>query len=257
MSELLEYAVSDAGVATLLLNRPEKRNALDRALVEALGSALERAARDDAVRVVAIRGAGRDFCSGADLEEIGRIADAGTEESLADARVLADLFVRMRRHPRPVVAVVHGRALAGGCGLATACDLVLAHEDAELGYPEVHLGFVPAIVMAMLRRKVTESRAFELVVRGARIPAEEAERIGLVNRVIAGERWEEEVSGYLADVASRPASAVELSKRLLYGIDAVAFEDAVARGAEVNALARMTPDTRAGVRAFLDRKRKG
>jgi len=248
MSDILEYLVSDAGVATLLLNRPEKRNALNTALVGALASGLERAAADEDVRVVAIRGAGKDFCSGADLEELGRVADAGIEESLKDAGVLADLFVRMRRHPRPVVAVVHGRALAGGCGLATACDLVLARDGAEFGYPEVHLGFVPAIVMAMLRRKVTESRAFELVVRGERIPAAEAERIGLVNRVVPADRWEEEVADYLADLAARPAS-----ERLLYGIDAVGFEDAIARGAEVNALARTTEACRDGVRRFLER----
>lgn len=253
MSDVLGYSVSDAGVATLLLNRPEKRNALNGELVAALGAALGRAAGDDGVRVIAIRGAGRDFCSGADLEELGRIADAGIEDSVADAGLLADLFVRMRRHPRPVVAVVHGRALAGGAGLATACDLVLARDDAELGYPEVHLGFVPAIVMAILRRKVTEGRAFELVARGHRIPASEAERIGLVNRVIPADGWEDAVDDYLDDLATRPPSAVELSKRLLYGIDQVAFEDAVARGTEVNALARATEACREGVRRFLDR----
>jgi len=253
MSDVLEYAVSDAGVATLLLNRPEKRNALNTALVGALASGLERAAADEDVRVVAIRGAGKDFCSGADLEELGRVADAGIEESLKDAGVLADLFVRMRRHPRPVVAVVHGRALAGGCGLATACDLVLARDGAELGYPEVHLGFVPAIVMAMLRRKVTESRACELDERGERGAAAEAERIGLVNRVFPADGWEAAVEAYLDDLATRPPSAVELSKRLLYGIDQVAFEDAVARGTEVNALARATEACREGVRRFLDR----
>ena len=154
------------GVATLLLNRPEKRNALNSALVEALLAALARTATDPAVRVVAIRGAGSDFCAGIDLEELERMSGLSEADNLADARRLGGLFIALRRHPRPVVAVVRGRALAGGAGLATACDLVLAHEQAEFGYPEVQLGFVPAIVMAILRRKVPEAAAFELATRG-------------------------------------------------------------------------------------------
>lgn len=240
------------GVARLTLNRPAKRNALNRELVEALTHALARTASDPDCRVLLIRGAGRDFCAGADLAELSRARDAGAEEGLADASRLGELFRAMRRHPRPIVAAVHGRALAGGCGLATACDLVLADEGAELGFPEVHLGFVPAMVMTMLRRKVPEGRAFELVVHGARIPAIEAERIGLVNRVIPAGRFTEAVDLYVAELAERPAAAVELTKRLLYGLDGVPFEEGIARGAEVNALARLGDAFRAGVGAFLD-----
>lgn len=253
----LLYAVSDAGVATLLLNRPHKRNALNGELVEGLKAGLARAAADPGVRVVAIRGEGKDFCSGADLAEMEKIADMGPEESLADAQRMGDLFVALRRHPRPVVAVVRGRALAGGCGLATACDLVLAEEGAEFGYPEVHLGFVPAMVMAILRRKIGESRAFELVTRGHRIGAAEAERIGLVARVVAETDFDAEVGAYLTDLAARPPSAVTLSKRLLYGLDEMGFEDGIARGAEVNAVARLTDACREGVRRFLERTRTG
>ena len=254
MSEVLRYSVA-GGVATLLLDRPEKRNALNRELVEALGAALEHAEADPGVHVIALRGAGTDFCAGADLAELERIAGLGAEESLADAQRLGDLFVRMRRCTRPLVAVVQGRALAGGCGLATACDLVLAHEGAELGYPEIHLGFVPAMVMAILRRKLPEGRAFELVVRGDRMGAAEAERVGLVNRVLPGASFEADVDAYLATLASRPPSAVSLTKRLLYGLEGASFEDGIARGAEVNVLARMTEACREGVRRFLARSR--
>jgi methylglutaconyl-CoA hydratase len=254
VSEILLYSV-DLGVATLVMNRPEKRNALNRELVAALADALERAAADDEVRVVMLRGAGSDFCSGADLAELERIAEMGPEASLADASVLGDLFVAMRRHPKPIVAAVHGRALAGGAGLATACDLVVASEDAELGYPEVHLGFVPAMVMAILRRKVGESRAFELATRGDRIPAPDARDLGLVNRVFPADRFDDEAASYAAALAARPTSAVQLSKRLLYGLDGVGFEDGIARGAEVNAIARLTEACREGVRRFLQRTR--
>jgi methylglutaconyl-CoA hydratase len=248
----LQYSVAD-GVATLRMNRPDKRNALNGALVRALHDGLRRAEADDAVQVVVLRGAGSDFCSGADLAELEAIAGMGPEASLADASAMGDLFVRMRRHPKPIVAAVHGRALAGGCGLATACDLVLAHEEAQFGFPEVHLGFVPATVMTILRRKVPEGRAFELVVRGDRISAGEAERIGLVSRVYGRETFDAEVEAYVGALAARPATAVTLTKRLLYGLDAVGFEDGIARGAEVNAIARATEACRAGVRRFLAR----
>lgn len=251
---VVRYAVA-RGVATLTLNRPAKRNALNRETTAALAALLDRAAEDPEVRVLALRGAGPDFCAGADLAELEGMARMGAEASLRDAKALGEVFVALRRHPRPVVAVVHGRALAGGCGLATACDLVLVREDAELGYPEVHLGFVPAMVMAILRRKIPESRAFELVSRGHRIGAVEAERIGLVNRIFPAGTFDADVAAYLDDLAARPPSALELTKRLLYGLDAVGFEEGIARGAEVNVVARLTEACRKGVRHFLSRSR--
>ncbi len=243
------------GVATLTLNRPHKRNALDAALVQALKDGLERVGADDGVRVVALRGAGPDFCAGADLAELERISTMSDEENLRDARSLGELLLRMRASPKPIVAVVRGRALAGGCGLATACDLVLAHETAELGYPEVHLGFVPAMVMAILRRKVTEGRAFDLVARGRRISAAEAREIGLVNHVFADDAFEEDVEAFLRDLAGRPASAVALTKRLLYELGDLGFAAGIERGAHVNVEARATEACREGVRRFLDRGR--
>jgi methylglutaconyl-CoA hydratase len=246
----------DGGVATILLNRPEKKNALSREITLSLTAAFARAEADRNATVIALRGAGADFCAGADLAELAEVQGMGVEANLSDARHLGGLFVRMRDCGKPVVAVVQGRALAGGAGLASACDLVLAHENAELGYPEVHLGFVPAMVMAILRRKVGESRAFELAVRGDRISAAEAERIGLVNKVFADATFEADVSAYLSSLAKRPASAVKLTKSLLYGIDGVPFEAAIARGAEVNVIARLTDACREGVRAFLERSRR-
>ena len=245
---------TESGVRWLRLNRPDKRNALNGALVEALTDAVEEAGTDDEVRVVVLTGNGRDFCAGADLEELARIRDQGPEASLADADRLGRLFLSMRSCPQPVLAAVHGRALAGGCGLATAADLVLAEEGAQFGYPEVHLGFVPAMVMALLRRKLGESRAFALAAHGRRISAAEAERIGLVYRVLAAESFEEAVREEAREWAARPASALALTKRLLYGIDAVSFEEAIRRGAEVNVLARETEACRAGVQAFLDKR---
>lgn len=244
-------------VRTLTLQRPDRRNALNDEIIAALEAALADAAVDPEVRVVLLRGDGPDFCAGADLEALERVAgSADPVANLADAQRLGALLITMRRHPKPIVAAVHGHALAGGAGLATACDLVVARADAVFGYPEVHLGFVPAMVMALLRRAVGEKVAFELVVRGDRIGAEEAAGLGLVNRVIPAAEWESGVSDYVSELGSRSASAVSLIKRLLYGMDGLSFEEAIARGAEVNVLARLTPDTRDGVREFLARKRQ-
>ncbi|HET9947481.1 MAG TPA: enoyl-CoA hydratase-related protein [Longimicrobiales bacterium] len=253
MSEpVLLERVAD-GVSALTLNRPEKRNALNAPLVEALRAAVARAATDDAVRVITLAGAGPDFCAGADLAELERVTTEGREASLRDARSLAGLFAEMRACPRPIVALVHGRALAGGCGLATACDLVLAREDAELGYPEVHLGFVPALVMTLLRRKVGEGRAFELTAVGARHGAREALELGLVNRVYAAGAFEELAGRYVADLASRPPGALARIKRLLYELDGLSFEEGLERAALANVEVRASEECRAGVRAFLAR----
>jgi methylglutaconyl-CoA hydratase len=242
----------EGGVARLTLNRPDKRNALDAALIAALGAALRAADDDPEVRVVAVEGAGRDFCSGADLSALRTIAEGGVMENLDDVEGLAELFLLPRRMRKPVVALVRGRALAGGCGLATACDLVLAAEGAQFGYPEVRIGFVPAMVMAILRRNVSEKRAFDLLVRAQPIGAAEAERIGLVNRVVPDDAFATEADALLAELAERSPSAVQLTKRLLYHSDAMGFEAAIRAGADLNVLARMTDDMQAGVRRFLE-----
>ncbi len=246
----------DDGVLTLTLNRPEKRNALDEGTIRALTTALVEAAGDADVRVILLRANGTDFCAGADLKAMQRMAgEADPMANLKDAQGLGELLVFMRRHSKPIIAAVHGHALAGGAGLATACDLVLAREDTIFGYPEVKLGFVPAMVMAILRRTVGEKVAFEIVVGGEEMSAERAAELGLVNRVVPESEWDDVVSSYASSLARHSKSATLLIKRLLYGMDGLSFEEAIARGAEVNALARLTPDTREGVRKFLDRSR--
>ena len=247
----------EGAVARLVLNRPEKRNALNAELVAALKEALRAADADEGVRVVAVEGAGADFCSGADLSALRRIAGASAMENLEDVDALAELFALPRRMAKPVVALVRGRALAGGCGLATACDLVLAAESAQFGYPEVRIGFVPAMVMAILRRNVSEKRAFELIVRGTPVSAAEAERMGLVNHVFPDDAFDAESTAFLGELAERSASAVRLSKRLLYNSDGMTFDAALRAGADVNVVARMTEDLQAGVARFLERGKGG
>ncbi|MFN7936242.1 MAG: enoyl-CoA hydratase/isomerase family protein [Bryobacteraceae bacterium] len=238
----------------ITLNRPEKRNALDRDSILRLRALLKDAQQDEAARVVLLSGEGKDFCSGADLSELQRIRDAGTLENFEDARILGELFQEMRRHPLPVIAAVRGRALAGGCGLATACDVVLAADNAQFGYPEVNIGFVPAMVMAILRRSISEKQAFDLLTTGRIVSAQEALAMGMINAVYPSETFESSVEDYASRMAARPASAVQLTKRLLYHMDGMGFDAAIDSGAQMNAIARMTADCRKGIDRFLNKE---
>jgi methylglutaconyl-CoA hydratase len=247
-------ATLERGVLTLTLNRPDKRNAVDSAMVEALLAELERADLDPDVRVVAVRGAGQDFCAGVDLAELLASADQSPQQNARSAARLGEVFVRMRKLPKPVVAIVHGRVLAGGCGLASACDLVVAHADAQFGYPEVRRGFVPAMVMAMLRRIVGEKVAFDLVATGRLLTAAQAGAIGLVSRVLPAAEFEAQSGAIVSQLAGASASALALIKRQLYELDGRSFEQGIQLGAAVNATARTTPDFRRAIEAFFKRR---
>ncbi len=243
----------EGGVLSLTLDRPDKRNALSSAVIEALHQALEAADLDADVRVVVLSGAGKDFCAGADLEELLASADASPEANEAAALRLGTLFGRMRQLPKPVVAVVRGRALAGGAGLMTACDIVLAGAGTHVGYPEVLRGFVPAMVMTMLRRLVGEKAALDLVLTGRLLSAAEAHAWGLVSRVVPDGDLDREADELARALAAAPASALALTKQLFYQLDGLAFEQGIALGARVNALARQTPDFRDAIGRFLAR----
>lgn len=249
-SKTVLYQV-DGAVARITLNRPEKRNALNEALLADLKNALRQANDEAAVRVVVVTGAGGDFCSGADLAALQKISQASIADNAEDARSLMELFLLMRQVAVPVVAAVRGRALAGGCGLASACDIVLASTDARFGYPEVKIGFVPAMVMAILRRNISEKRAFELLTTGAEISVAQAQQLGLVNHVFDDAEFDSEVASYVGVFEKLSKSAVSLTKSLLYQTDGMAFPEALATGVDVNVIARMTDDCQKLVARFL------
>ena len=253
MTESLLLRELDRGVLTLTLNRPDKRNALSGALIDALATGIADAELDANVRVVCLRGAGKDFCAGADLRELLDSADHSLAENEADALRLGRLFLALRALPKPVVAVIQGRALAGGAGLATACDLVVAAESASIGYPEIRRGFVPAMVTTMLRRLVGERVAFDLIATGRVLSASEALELGLVSRVVQEPALQDEATKVLAGLAETSSTALALSKQLLYEQDGLSFAQGIALGARVNAAARATPDFKSAIAAFLDR----
>lgn len=242
---------TEGALARVALNRPEKRNALSESLIAQLKDALGQANGDKAVRVIVITGEGSDFCSGADLAALQEIAEGSVADNTSDARSLMEVFTLIREVSVPVVAAVHGRALAGGCGLASACDIVIASASARFGYPEVKIGFVPAMVAAILRRNVSEKRAFELLTLGQEISANEAKDIGLVNRVFPDDTFETDTKAYVEGFDRMSRSAVALTKKLLYQMDGLAFREALETGVDVNVLARMSADCQAGIAKFL------
>jgi methylglutaconyl-CoA hydratase len=241
----------NGGVLTLMLNRPEKRNALNADLIDLLHQSLERADLDPEVRVILLKGAGKDFCAGADLDELLASAEKSLAENENAALRLGTLFRRIRELPKPVLAMVHGRALAGGAGLATACDLVIAGEGAQLGYPEVQRGFAPAMVMALLRRLVGEKVALDLVLTGRVLPAEEARSAGLISRVVPDAELERHAELLAAQLAATSATALGITKQLFYQLDTRNLADGIALGARANAVARGTPDFREAIATFL------
>lgn len=247
------YELRDS-IARITLNRPDKRNALSDAVIDGLKKALRDADRDENVRVVILSGAGADFCSGADLSALQKISSASVSENLADARSLMELFVLIREVRVPVIAAVRGRALAGGCGLALACDMVLAESSARFGFPEVKLGFVPAMVMAILRRNVSEKKAFELIALGGEISAQEAASIGLINRAFEPTDFELQVQSLAERLAKLSPSALSLSKNLLYKTDGLSFTEALESGVDVNVIARMSEDCKKGIARFLQKE---
>jgi methylglutaconyl-CoA hydratase len=240
----------DGAIGRLILARPEKRNALDRQMADELFAALAQFEGDPACRVIHLGAEGDDFCAGADLMALERELGAGSEAHRADAEAVGRVLLAIRALMKPVVCTVRGRAIASGAGLAIACDLVLAHEGAELGFPEVRLGFVPSLVMTMLRRAVGEKHAADLVLTGRIISAEEAERVGLVSRVVPAATFDEDINATLEQIAQSPATTLALTKWLFYKLDSLSFEDGIAAGVVTNVEARATEDYRQGVRRF-------
>jgi len=240
-----------AGVMSVTLNRAEKKNAIDIRMIGELKAAIATADLDADVRIVALRGAGKDFCAGLDLNELLESADLTPEQNEARAWDLGEVFVQLRRLPKVTVAVVEGRCLAGGCGLATACDMVVAAADAQFGYPEINRGFVPAMVMTMLRRLVGEKVAFDLAATGRLMDAAEAQRLGLISRVLPADGFTAAAAGLLGEWAALSASALALTKQQFYQLDGLGFEDGIRLGARVNAVSRATPDFRNAIARFL------
>lgn len=252
MSSVLHTQTSGA-VRTLRLDRPDKRNALNADLVSALTDELQALREVDDIRAIVLTGTGSTFSAGADLSSLRAMQDASLLENERDSRALATLFRTIYRHPKPVIAKVNGHAIGGGCGLAAVCDFSLVSDEAKLGFSEVRIGFVPAIVMVFVRRKLGDTVARDLLLRGRLLSAVEAAEMGLVTRAVSPDALDEEVEALTRELATETSgSAVALTKRMLGHLPGMGLDEALDYAVQMNAFARGTDDCRAGIEAFLN-----
>jgi methylglutaconyl-CoA hydratase len=253
MSELVLLERHDA-VAVLTLNRPEPKNALSPGLLQALQERLEQLETDPTIRALVLTGAGGIFSSGADLANLKNLLSASAEAQKQDSSLIAKTLRQVYQYPKPIIAALEGAAIAGGAGLATACDLVVAAEDCKIGYTEVRLGFVAAIVSVFLIRAVGEKHARDLLLTGRLLLAPEAERMGLVNRVVAKGRALETAVQWATELAQHPGTALASTKDLLSSLYGMGLDESLRHAVVVNAWIRGTEDLRSGVTAFLEKK---
>lgn len=252
---VVEYQVSNR-IGSITLNRPEKRNALSHELVSELKEAFSRAEKDKDVKVVVLKAKGEAFCAGADLGYLQELQNFSFDENLKDSSHLKELFIQIYTHPKVVIAQVQGHALAGGCGLATICDFVFSVPEAKFGYTEVKIGFIPAIVMVFLIRKIGEGRAKELLLSGDLFTAEQMLQMGLLNKVISAATIEQEVAAISKRlVETNSGESMKLTKQMIANVQSKSLDEALQYAAEMNAQARGTVDCKRGISAFLNKEK--
>jgi methylglutaconyl-CoA hydratase len=247
--------IRDAGpVRILALDRPQSRNALGAEMVRALDGAVLAALAAPEVRALVLTGSGTVFCAGADLKALASREGRSSSEDLEDSRRLERLFLRVARSPKPTVAAVNGPALAGGCGLASLCDVVIASPEARFGYPEVKVGFVAAMVLVVLQRAVGQRLARELLLSGRILGAQEAVDLGLARGVVPAGEIEAEAIAAAVSLCEGAPSSVAWTKELMDRTWALPLEEALDLAAQVNALARWEPDMAEGIASFMEKR---
>jgi methylglutaconyl-CoA hydratase len=253
--EYIELDVKDR-IGTITLNRPEKRNALNFELVSELKEAFTLLEGDQNVKVIVLNAKGPAFCAGADLAYLQKLQSFSFEENLLDSKHLKELFLKIYTLKKVVVAQVQGNAIAGGCGLASVCDFVFSVPDAMFGYTEVKIGFVPAIVMVFLLKKIGEGNAGHLLLSGELISADEACRMGMVSKVVPSEKLEESVLAFANKLLVENSSqAMAATKQMIAKVQSMPLEDALNFASEMNARARSSDDCQKGIRAFLNKQK--
>lgn len=243
------------GIAEIVLNRPEKMNSLDEDLIIELSGLMKDFSVNNEVRAVVISGEGGNFCSGLYLDYLQKISEYDILENKVDSEKFKDMLLSIYTCPKPVIAKVSGYAIAGGCGIATACDFIIADETAKFGYTEVKIGFIPAIVMLFLLKRVSETHAKDLLLTARMITSEEAWRIGLINNVVSSETLNSKVYELCEVLKKNSASSIKLTKEMFANISGMDFDKALEYACDLNAMTRMTPDCKEGIAKFLSRNK--
>lgn len=247
------YSIKD-NIAEVILNRPDKMNSLDEILIIELTELFNKISKDENIRVVVISGAGGNFCSGLFLDYLQKISEFDLEQNKADSMKFKDMLLSIYTCSKPVIAKVSGYALAGGCGIATCCDFIIADETAKFGYTEVKIGFIPAIVMKFLMKRVSETHAKELLLSAKIICADEALRIGLINSVVKKGELDSKVDELCNLLKKNSGSSIASTKEMFRKISDMTFENALEYACDLNASIRMTNEFKIGLAKFLSRK---
>jgi len=242
----------DGPIRTITLNRPERRNALNPEMQEELIAAFTGAS---SARVVLLAGAGESFCAGLDLDLLKQVAGLSTEQHRVEAERTARMFRALWECDVPTIALVYGAAMAGGTGLATLCDFTLAAPEAQFGYTEARIGFVPALVSAYLSLQVGDKLARSLLLTARRFSAEEAYRMGLVTEVVPREELQVRAQALAAELLALSPESLRATKRLLRAQQAAWLDSALGLAMGANAASRQTADFREGVASFLEKRK--
>ena len=243
-------------VGFITLNRPEKRNALNAQFVTELKEAFTHAEKDIYCKVIVLKAKGDAFCAGADLAYLQELQSNSYDENLADSTHLMELFQQIHNLPKVIIAQVQGHAIAGGCGLASVCDLAIGTAESKFGYSEVKIGFIPAIVSVFLIKKIGIAKSKELLLTGKIVSAEEAQSFGLINKVSTKEKLESSVMDVAHSlVKTTSADSLALTKQLVNGVSEKSNSEVFKWVAEMNAKARETNDCKKGIAAFLNKEK--
>ncbi len=251
----IQYHTADR-IAYITLNRPEKRNALSYELIAELKEAFDRAGADEYAKVVVLRANGETFCAGADLGYLQQLQKFSYQENVADSDHLKELFLKIYTLNKIVIAQIQGHALAGGCGLAVVCDFLFAVPEAKFGYTEVKIGFIPAIVMIFLLRRIGEGKAKQLLLSGDLITAEEAQQVGLLNFLSTKETLGTDVLDFATKlINANSGQSMSTTKQMIAKVQSMPLQEALDYASNMNATARASEDCQRGIAAFLNKEK--
>ncbi|NOX86751.1 MAG: enoyl-CoA hydratase/isomerase family protein [Chlorobi bacterium] len=244
-------------IATIMLNRPDVRNAMNDLMISELTTAFEEAGRQNDIRLLILRGNGKSFCAGADLNYMKSISGFGVEENVRDAQKLAALFKTVYDCPVPTLAVVHGAAFGGANGLLAACDIVITEENTTFAFSEVKLGIAPETIAPFVVKRIGEYGAKELMTTGKRFKAREAEKWHLVNQVVTETEMEEVVDKYIKEFMSSAPGAVKATKELIRKVTEAGdiSKELIDYTAEKIAELRAAEEGQEGMAAFLEKRK--
>ena len=243
-------------IGFITMIRAEKRNALNPQLVEELKIAFSTAEKDEKCKVIVLQAKGQAFCAGADLKYLKSLQSFSHQENVTDSSSLMQLFKQIYSLEKVVIAKIQGHAIAGGCGLASVCDLSIASDEAKLSFSEVKIGFIPAIVSVFLLRKIGESKTKELLLSGKTLSAKEAVSIGLINQVVSNDILDDTVQNLSEKLCHQTSvQSLSITKKLIANLQNMSLEDGLNFAVEENAKARLSEDYKKGISSFLNKEK--